>query len=188
MGEVYRARDARLGRTVALKVLRDGFAGDSQLVRRFAQEAKAASALNHPNILTIYDFGHDDAVCFIAAELVEGETLRQRLDHSNGHKRFEVDEVIDIAIQIAGALSVAHTAGIIHRDIKPENIMLRVDGYVKHIVSRPSVSPDGLIACAVQDNQTDARFRIAVLDAASGETIKLFDFTTPLSAVPNRIG
>ena len=127
MGQVYLAEDTRLGRKVALKFLPSSFAQDKDRLRRFEREARAASALNHPNILTIYDVGISEGRNFIATEYVEGETLRQRLVHS----RLGVAEALDIAIQVASALATAHQARIIHRDIKPENIMLRRDGYVK---------------------------------------------------------
>jgi serine/threonine protein kinase/tetratricopeptide (TPR) repeat protein len=127
MGEVYLAEDARLGRKVALKLLPARFTADEERVRRFEQEARAASALNHPNIVTIYDIGQADGVHFIAAEFVEGGTLRQRLAQG----RVALSETLEVAIQVASALQAAHDAGITHRDIKPENVMLRPDGYVK---------------------------------------------------------
>jgi serine/threonine-protein kinase len=127
MGHVYLARDPRLRRQVAIKVLAPSMTSDPSAVERFAQEAHAVSALNHPNILTIYDIGEDDGVHFIATEFVEGQTVRQRMRESG----FTLAEVVDIAAQTAGALGVAHDAGVIHRDIKPENVMIRRDGYVK---------------------------------------------------------
>jgi len=126
MGEVYRARDTKLGREVAIKVLPAGFASGKDRLR-FEREARAASALNHPNILTIYEIEQVDEQRFIAAEFVAGETLRQRLTKG----RMKLDELLDVAIQIASALSAAHAAGIVHRDIKPENVMLRGDQLVK---------------------------------------------------------
>jgi len=127
MGVVYLAFDARLGRRVALKLLPSHFAKDEQRLRRFHQEARAASALNHPNIVTIFEIGRAGARPFIATEHIEGETLRQRLSTT----RMAVTEALDVALQVAGALGAAHDAGIIHRDIKPENVMVRPDGYVK---------------------------------------------------------
>jgi TolB-like protein/pimeloyl-ACP methyl ester carboxylesterase/Tfp pilus assembly protein PilF/predicted Ser/Thr protein kinase len=127
MGEVYLAEDTRLERKVALKLLPAEFTKDPERVRRFEQEARAASALNHPNIITIYDIGQADGVHFIATEFIEGQTLRQRL--ASG--RMMVGEALTAALQVAEALQAAHAAGIIHRDIKPENLMLRPDGYVK---------------------------------------------------------
>ena len=127
MGEVYLAWDVRLGRPVALKLLPAQFTANADRVRRFGQEARAASALNHPNIITVYDVGRADSLHFIAIEFVDGETLRQRI----GKARLNLGEALDIATQIASALAAAHSAGIVHRDIKPENVMLRRDGFVK---------------------------------------------------------
>ena len=127
MGEVYLAEDIRLRRKVALKVLAQELTGDEHGLRRFEQEAHAASALNHPNILTVYEFGQADGLHFIVSEFVEGETLRQRLEGG----RLELNAAIDVAMQIAGALAAAHACGIVHRDIKPENVIVRTDGIVK---------------------------------------------------------
>ena len=131
MGEVYLAEDERLGRKLALKILPEQFTQDVDRVRRFEQEARAASALNHPNIITIYEIGHVNTgagdLHFIATEFIEGETLRKRMLARN----LEPDESLEIAIQCCNALQAAHNAGIAHRDIKPENIMLRPDGYIK---------------------------------------------------------
>ena len=125
MGEVYRARDTRLDREVALKLLPAALTRDPDRVRRFVQEAKAVSALNHPNIVTIHEIGDCDAGRFIVMELVQGQTLRQ-LDQPCA-----LDALVDLGSQIARALSATHAAGITHRDIKPDNIMVRDDGYVK---------------------------------------------------------
>jgi len=127
MGEVYLAEDKRLGRKVALKLLPSSFTKDDDRLRRFEQEARAASALNHPNIITIFEIRETGSSHVIATEFVEGETLRSRLSRTP----LSVTEALDIATQVADALAAAHKAGIIHRDIKPENIMLRPDGYVK---------------------------------------------------------
>jgi serine/threonine protein kinase len=127
MGEVYLATDIVAGRKAALKLLPLRFTGDAARLKRFQQEAHAVVALNHPNILTVYEIGEDHSIHYIASELIEGETLRQRLTHG----RMPLSEAVDIAIQAASALAAAHQAGIVHRDIKPENIMLRPDGYVK---------------------------------------------------------
>jgi serine/threonine protein kinase len=127
MGEVYLAKDMALGRKVALKLLPADFTRDTDRVRRFEQEARAASALNHTNVCVIYEIGgNDDGRHFIAMEYVEGTTLRQRMQ-----KRVKLAEVVDIAVQMADALAAAHGSGIAHRDIKPENIMIRSDGLVK---------------------------------------------------------
>ena len=139
MGEVYLAHDTQLRRPVALKLLPANFTQDEDRLRRFEQEAYSASALNHPNILTIYEIAHLDSTRFIAMEYVEGETLRQHLSRSSAQSGegqlsgsgVRLHEALDIAIQIASALAASQAAGIAHRDIKPENIMLRRDGYVK---------------------------------------------------------
>ncbi|HKA18199.1 MAG TPA: protein kinase [Blastocatellia bacterium] len=127
MGEVYLAQDLHLERKVALKVLHAEIAEDEERVRRFVQEAKAASALNHPNILTVYEIGHLEKSRYIATELIKGENLRDRLRA----EPLTLSETLDIALQVAAALNAAHEAGIVHRDIKPENIMLRDDGLAK---------------------------------------------------------
>src|SRR5260370_28221317 len=124
MGEVYLATD-KMGRKVALKLLAHHHHHDKPHVARFAQEAQSVLALNHPNIVTIYDIGEVASVYYIASELVEGETLRQQLDKGD----IELREVLEIAIQIATGLAAAHEQGIVHRDIKPENVMLRSHCY-----------------------------------------------------------
>ncbi len=126
MGQVFLADDTELKRPVAFKVLHEEVAGDKERVRRFIQEARAASALNHPNILTIYEIGSFEGARFIVSEYVDGETLRERM-----RSGITAAESLEITCQIAAALHAAHAAGIVHRDIKPENIMLRQDGLVK---------------------------------------------------------
>lgn len=127
MGVVYLAKDTKLERTVALKVLTADVANDQLRMQRFIQEAKAASALNHPNILTIHEIGSVDSTSFIATEYIDGVPLRQHLNNT----RLTIAEAVDVAIQVASALADAHKSHIVHRDIKPDNIMLRRDGYVK---------------------------------------------------------
>ena len=127
MGEVYLAEDTRLHRKVALKILPENIATDKERLLRFEREAQAASALNHPNIITIHEIGETGDQLFIATEYIEGSTLRQKIEEND----LDVYESVRIAEQVAAALSVAHQAHIIHRDIKPENIMIRRDGYVK---------------------------------------------------------
>ncbi len=127
MGEVYRARDTRLARDVALKVLPASFADDKARLSRFRQEACAAGALNHPNILAIYDVGADDSAPYVVSELLEGETLRQRL----GGAALPQRKAIDYSQQIAQGLAAAHEKGIVHRDLKPENLFITKDGRVK---------------------------------------------------------
>jgi serine/threonine-protein kinase len=127
MGEVYLALDTELNRTVAVKILPESLAANEQRIRRFIQEAKAVSALNHPHILTIHEIGSTGNTRFIATEFIDGETLRQRIRGDSP----SLNDILEIAMQTTGALAAAHAAGIIHRDIKPENIMVRRDGYVK---------------------------------------------------------
>src|SRR6266404_6090377 len=127
MGEVYLARDERLGRKAALKLLPDSLTTDERQLSRFKNEARSASALNHPNILTVYEIGTEGNQQFIATEFIEGITLRASLACG----RMNPHAALDIAVQVASALAAAHEAGVVHRDIKPENIMLRPDGYVK---------------------------------------------------------
>lgn len=127
MGEVYRARDMRLNRDVAIKILPQVFAADAERLRRFEQEAKAASALNHPNILAIYDIGERDGAPYLVTELLEGETLRDRLRSGP----LSVRKALDIAMQSANGVAAAHEKGIVHRDLKPANIFVKNDGRVK---------------------------------------------------------
>src|SRR5713226_635749 len=127
MGEVFLAEDTELGRKIALKLLAEELTQNRDRLSRFDQEAYAASALNHPNILTIYEMGDEGGRHFIATEFVDGITLRKRLHASP----MELSEVLAVAIQVAGALEEAHAAGIVHRDIRPENIMIRRSGHVK---------------------------------------------------------
>jgi TolB-like protein/Flp pilus assembly protein TadD len=127
MGEVYRARDSRLGREVAIKVLPDLMTHDAELVRRFEQEARAVAALSHPSILTLYDFGRDGERLYSVAELLEGETLRTRLSHSPP----AWPKAVEVAIAVADGLAAAHSRGIVHRDLKPDNVFLTSDGRVK---------------------------------------------------------
>ncbi len=130
MGEVYLARDDKLGRQLALKLLPAQFVKDTARIERFAREARAVSALNHPNIVTVYDIGEIEGTHFIAMEHVDGQTLRDKL-LTIRHGQSDPREVVEIALQISAALAAAHEAGIIHRDIKPENLMLRRDDYIK---------------------------------------------------------
>ncbi|MGZ4780034.1 MAG: protein kinase domain-containing protein, partial [Thermoanaerobaculia bacterium] len=127
MGEVYSAYDHTLEREIAIKVLRSGTAEDSDRMRRFVQEAKAASALNHPNVAHVYDAGVHEGLRFIAMEIVEGETLRDRLARGP----LPIDDALTIGLQITAALAAAHKAGIVHRDVKPENVIIHPDGYAK---------------------------------------------------------
>ena len=127
MGEVYRARDTRLGRDVAIKVLPPDVAGDAERLGRFEDEARAAAALNHANIMAIYDVGTDGGVSFIVSELLDGQTLRQLLEEQT----LAVSRALDLAAQIADGLSAAHAQSLVHRDLKPENIFVTPAGRAK---------------------------------------------------------
>jgi serine/threonine protein kinase len=127
MGEVYLAQDTKLDRKVALKILPADVAAHQDRMKRFVQEAKAASALNHPNIITLHEIDETDSGHVIATEFIDGETLRDHMRNTP----LKLGEVLDLATQIASALSAAHAAGIVHRDNNPENVMLRRDGIVK---------------------------------------------------------
>src|SRR5467141_2118257 len=127
MGEVYRARDARLGRNVAIKVLPAAYSADQDRLRRFEQAARAAAALNHPNIVAIYDVGSHDGSPYVVQELLEGSTLRERLSGGALPQR----KAVEFALDIARGLSAAHAKGIAHRDLKPENLFVTRDGRIK---------------------------------------------------------
>src|SRR5437764_1186110 len=127
MGEVYRAQDTRLLRDVALKVLQESFTADPDRLRRFEQEARAVAALNHPNIVSVFDVGVSDKVHYIVTELIEGETLRQRIPPQGMATR----KAVELSVQLANGLAAAHDQGIAHRDLKPENILITKDGRLK---------------------------------------------------------
>ncbi len=152
MGEVYRAHDSRLNRTVAIKVLPTTFSADRDRLQRFAQEARAAAALNHPNILSIFDIGEEQGAPYVVSELLEGETLRERLRKGALPAR----RVIDFASQVARGLAAAHEKGIVHRDLKPENLFITTDGRVKILdfglakLTRPEAAGEGGDAPTVQ--------------------------------------
>src|SRR5262249_33776727 len=158
MGEVYLAEDKRLHRKVALKLLPAQFTNDGDRVRRVQPEAKAASATNHPNIMTIYEIGQAEGLHFIATEFVDGVTLRQSMQ-SDG---MSIAESLSVAVQVASALSAAHEAGIIHRDIKPENVMVRRNGIVKVLdfglakLTEPNLPVMDSEATTLQRNSTDS--------------------------------
>src|SRR6266481_927973 len=143
MGEVYRARDTRLDRSVAIKILSAAFSADCDRLVRFEQEARSASALNHPNIVTIYELGQDGSTHYIAMELVEGKTLRELIVAG----LLPIRKAIEIAAEVAEGLAKAHEAGIAHRDLKPENLMVSHDGFVKILdFGLAKLAPDGNIA------------------------------------------
>lgn len=174
MGEVYLARDTKLDRRIALKLLPAHFAADPERVSRFEREARAASALNHPNIITIHEIGQQDGKHFIATEYIAGETLRQRLNRGPLVRH----EAVTIARQIAGAIAAAHRAGIVHRDIKPENVMIWPDGLVKVVdfgLAKPldqesEAQPDSGSSPHTPD--TDPDFLIGTLNYLSPEQVR----------------
>jgi serine/threonine protein kinase/Flp pilus assembly protein TadD len=175
MGEVYLARDNTLDRSVAIKILNEEFSQDESSLQRFVTEAKAASALNHPNILTIYEFGEAEDARFIVSEYIEGKTLREIIRESS----LKLPEILDISIQITGALSAAHKAHLVHRDIKPENIMIRPDGYVKvldfglaKLLEQKSQSMLGLEAPTVRQNLTGTGVILGTVNYMSPEQAK----------------
>jgi eukaryotic-like serine/threonine-protein kinase len=172
MGEVFLAEDLRLHRRVALKVLPENLASDKERLRRFEQEAFAASALNHPNILVIHEFGESAEARYIVSEYIEGKTLRQIFKE----KTPKLTEILDISIQIATALSAAHQAHLVHRDIKPENIMVRPDGFVKILdfgLAKPvKQKMVGLEDETLQQNQTAKGVILGTVNYMSPEQAK----------------
>jgi len=175
MGEVYLATQNSLGRQIAIKVLASASASDPERLRRFEQEARAASALNHPNIISIYDVGRENATAYIAMEFVDGRTLRGLLESGP----LTIKKTLQIAAQIADGLAKAHAAGIVHRDLKPENIMVTHDGFVKildfglaKLMQRLDTSPQNMTATV--DSQPGAVLGTAGYmspEQARGETV-----------------
>jgi len=157
MGEVYRVRDTRLQREVAIKVLPASFSSDPDRLRRFEREARAASALNHPGILTIHDFGEHDGAPYVVTELLEGETLRERLATGALPAR----KTVEYGVQIANGLAAAHEKGIVHRDLKPENLFVTKDGRVKILdfglakLTHPETSAGPLTGVATETAGTE---------------------------------
>ena len=162
MGEVYRARDPRLGREVAIKVLPSGSAPDSEHLRRFEQEARATAALNHPNILAVFDIGSQDNSPYIVSELLEGATLRSRLISGP----LPVRKAVDYALQIVRGLAGAHDHGIFHRDLKPENIFITRDGHVK-------ILDFGLAKLTMPEPDAPGMSTQATLDSVTGRGVLL---------------
>ena len=172
MGEVYLAVDTELDRTVAVKILPAALAADQQRLQRFIQEAKAASALNHPHILTIYEIGTTGTSRFIATEFIDGDTLRQRINAG-----MKLVDILEISIQIGSALAAAHAVGIIHRDLKPENVMIRRDGFVKLLdfglakLSQPVAS--------ITDTEAPTK---AMVNTAAGSVMGTANYMSPEQA------
>src|ERR1044071_6300323 len=180
MGEVYLATDIVAGRKAALKLLPLRFTNDAERLKRFEQEAHTVVGLNHPNILTVYEIGEDHSIHYIASELNEGETLRQRLTRG----RMQVAEAVDIAIQVASALAAAHHAGIVHRDIKPENIMVRADGYVKVLdfgIAKLAESADA-------ETKTSLTKSMRLAETTVGSIVGTVRYMSPEQACPDAIG
>jgi serine/threonine protein kinase len=178
MGEVYLAQDMQLGRKVALKLLPAEFTEDTDRVRRFQQEARAASALNHPNIITIHEIGQAEERHFIATEFIDGETLRQRMV-----KGIQYGEVLSVGMQVADALAAAHAKGIVHRDIKPENIILVADTYLQQKESFVKVLDFGIAKLTEQKAgvHADATTRV-LLNTHEGSVIGTASYMSPEQA------
>src|SRR5580704_1346281 len=173
MGEVYRARDARLGRDVAIKVLPASFSADPDRLQRFGQEAKAAASLSHPNILAIFDIGEDKGAPYVVSELLEGETLRDRLRNGALNSR----KAIEYSLQVARGLAAAHDKGIVHRDLKPENLFITEDDRVKILdfglakLTRPQETPSSGDAPTMQV-ATDAGMVMGTVGYMSPEQVR----------------
>src|ERR1051326_5855755 len=173
MGEVYRARDPRLQRDVAIKMLPAAFSSDQDRLRRFTQEARAAAALNHPNILAIFDIGDERGAPYVVSELLEGETLRNRLRSGALGTR----KSIDYSLQILRGLAAAHEKGIIHRDLKPENLFVTADGRIKILdfglakLTQPEISKDSAEAPTLQAT-TDPGFVMGTVGYMSPEQVR----------------
>ena len=175
MGEVYRAQDTELGRPVALKFLSGELAAHPSRLKRFIQEAKSASALNHPNILTVYEIGRADDTTFLATEFVEGVTLRDHMQRS-----LKLAEILDIVTQIGSALVAAHSAGIVHRDIKPDNIMVRSDGLVK-------VLDFGLAKLTQRQQSSSESTTVALVNTEPGAVLGTVAYMSPEQAVGREV-
>src|SRR5271154_5239023 len=171
MGEVYRARDPRLDRTVAIKILPAELSADADHLHRFDREARSASALNHPNILTIYELAHDGSTHYIAMELIEGQTLRQLLAAGP----VPIRKAIEIATQVAEGLAKAHEAGIAHRDIKPENLMVSDDGFVK-------ILDFGLATFAVPSPELSETLALSSWRTRPGQVLGTVQYMSPEQA------
>ncbi|HEY0724426.1 MAG TPA: serine/threonine-protein kinase, partial [Pyrinomonadaceae bacterium] len=181
MGAVYKAYDKKLQRVVALKVLPQEYVSQQDRRRRFYQEARAASALNHPHILTVYEVGEEDGKPYIAMEYIEGETLRKKIKS----RTLKLRQILDIAIQIADGLGKAHDAGIIHRDLKPENLMINRDGYAKILdfgLAKLIAQRDRALAAADSEQKTLLR-----VETESGTLMGTVNYMAPEQLLGQRV-
>src|SRR5216117_1227774 len=179
MGQVYLARDERLGRKVALKFLPERLTADETQLSRFKTEARTASALNHPNILTVYEISVEGNRHFIATEFIEGITLRESLARG----RMNLPDALDIAVQVASALAAAHETGVVHRDIKPENIMLRRDGLIKVLdfgLAKLADDPDS--GARQKGIETEAPTKTRVVNTEPGMVMGTAGYMSPEQA------
>src|SRR3990172_2915095 len=171
MGEVYRAKDTRLDREVAIKVLPERLANDADALARFEREGKAVAALSHPNILAIHDVGHEHGISFVVTELLEGETLRERLRRSAIPWR----KAVEIGIEIAEGLSAAHSKGVIHRDLKPENLFITTAGHMKILdFGLARVAPGAAVPAELQANTPTM-----TLDTQPGTVLGTVNYMSP---------
>ena len=174
MGEVYRARDTRLGREVALKVLPESFSRDAERLRRFEQEARAVAALNHPNILAIHDIGEANGAPFLVSELLEGHSLRKELDSG----AFPTRRAVDYGTQLANGLAAAHDKGIVHRDLKPENVFVCLDGRIKILdfglakLAKPVMSAEEGVTQGASMQETSPGMVLGTVGYMSPEQVK----------------
>ncbi len=172
MGEVYRARDERIGRDVAIKVLPDSFADNEERLRRFEQEARTAGGLNHPNLVTIYDIGRHDGAPYLVMELLEGESLREKLGSEMSGAKIPPRKAVEYASQIARGLAAAHDKGIVHRDLKPDNVFVTNDGRVK-ILDFGLAKQESFLADGVTDQKTAHR------DTSPGSVMGTVGYMSP---------
>src|SRR5437870_12342601 len=190
MGEVYRARDTRLLRDVALKVLPASFTNDPDRLRRFEQEARAVAALNHPNIVSVHDVGNANGVHYIVSELLEGETLRQRITASGMPAR----KAIDLATQLANGLAAAHEQDIVHRDLKPENVFITRSGRLKILdfglaklrrLPGTAENLDGVTVTETEAGQVNGHRRLHVAGAGEGQDPPIYLRSTTATHLPS---
>src|SRR5439155_228685 len=174
MGEVYRGRDPRIGRDVAIKVLPEAFSKDVERLHRFEKEARSAGVLNHPNVLVVYDVGEQDGCPYIVEELLEGETLRERLVRGG----LSADEVVGYGVQIASGLAAAHEKGVVHRDLKPENLFLTRDGRLKILdfglakLTQPETKDGAAAEAATLSAGTEAGVTLGTVGYMSPEQVR----------------